>query len=367
VGAERSTPCVARATRRLTGTSGGLRFDHRMALTTDSEPARSRSDLPSAPRSADAAAAAAGRVWTAGFALGGLGLGLSLFVVWRLLLSWRVTPHAAAHDVSILGQKLSYPAANLDAVVILVLAAVGLVAVAMTILGSVRELAADRSFRRGLEATPRPLNDALVIHDERPLAFCAGLFHPRVYVSSGAVALLDEGALNAVLAHEAHHARCRDPLRLAVGRVLARALFFVPGLHELVRRQQDLAELGADESAINLAPEHRSALARAMLTFADSPGPVGIDQRRVDHLLGEAPSWRFPTLLCCAAAGVIALLGAIIVLASQLAIGSATVAPPFFSVRPCVVVLALIPAAGLMGAYVGRGVMRARRQPAHRV
>jgi bla regulator protein blaR1 len=366
VGAERITPCVARATRRLTGTSGGLRFDHRMALTTDSEPVGSRSDLPSAPRSADAAAAA-GRVWSAGFALGGLGLGLSLFVVWRLLLSWRVTPHAAAHDVSILGQKLSYPAANLDAVVILVLAAVGLVAVAMTILGSVRELAADRSFRRGLAATPRPLNDALVIHDERPLAFCAGLFHPRVYVSSGAVALLDEGALNAVLAHEAHHARCRDPLRLAVGRVLARALFFVPGLHELVRRQQDLAELGADESAINLAPEHRSALARAMLTFADSPGPVGIDQRRVDHLLGEAPSWRFPTLLCCAAAGVIALLGAVIVLASQLAIGSATLAPPFFSRQPCVVALSLIPAVGLTGAYVGRAVMRTRRQAAQSV
>lgn len=334
----------------------------------DSEPAPSRSDPPSAPRSAQAAA---GRVWTAGFALGGLGLGLSLFVVWRLLLSWRITPHAAAHDVSILGHKLSYPAANLDAVVILILAAVGLVAVAMTILGSVRELAADRAFRRGLAAAaPRTLNDALVIDDERPKAFCAGLFHPRVYVSSGAVALLDESAMDAVLAHEAHHARCRDPLRLAVGRVLARALFFVPGLSELVHRQQALAELGADESAINADAEHRSALARAMLTFADSTGPagrVGIDPRRVDHLLGEPPSWRFPTLVCCAAAGVIALLAAIIVLASQLAIGSATLAPPFFSARPCVVVLALIPALGLMGAYVGRGVVRARRQPAHRV
>jgi Zn-dependent protease with chaperone function len=339
-----------------------------MALTTDSEPAGSGSDVPSAPRSARAAAAAAGRVWTAGFALGGLGLGLSLFVVWRLLLSWRVTPHAAAHHVSILGQRLSYPAANLDAIVILVLAAVGLVAVAMTILGSVRELAADRSFRRGLAAAPRPLNNALVIDDERPQAFCAGLFHPRVYVSSGAVALLDESALDAMLAHEAHHARCRDPLRLAVGRVLAHALFFVPGLHELVRRQQALAELGADESAINLAPGHRSALARAMLTFSDSSaGPVGIDPRRVDHLLGEPPSWRFPTLLCLAASGVIALVGAIAFLVGQLAIGSATLAPPFFSRQPCVVVLSLIPAVGLTGAYVGRAVMRTRQQAAQSV
>jgi beta-lactamase regulating signal transducer with metallopeptidase domain len=342
-----------------------------MAVTMDSEPAESRPERPGAPSSPCAAAATAGRVWSAGFALGGLGLGLSLFVVSRLLLTWRVTPHAAAHEISILGQRLSYPAANLDAIVILVLAAVGLVTVAMTVLGAVRELAADRLFRRRLELTePRPLNGAWVLDDERPHAFCAGLFHPRVYVSSGAVGLLDASALDAVLAHEAHHARCHDPLRLAAGRVLGRALFFVPGLRELVRRQQALAELGADESAINAAAEHRSALARAMLTFAEASGPanpVGIDPARVDHLLGEAPRWRFPTLLCCAAAGVIALLAAIAVLAGHLAVGSATLAPPFFSRQPCVLALALIPAVGLMGAYLGRAVARARRRPAQSV
>jgi hypothetical protein len=117
--------------------------------------------------------------------------------------------------------------------------------------------------------------------------------------------LLDETALNMVLAHDAHHARRRDPLPLAVGRVLARALFFVPGLDEPVRRQQGLAQLGADETAMNAGPNNRSALARAMLTFSESSpavGSVGIDPRLVDHLLGEPPSWRFPTLLCLAAA-----------------------------------------------------------------
>jgi len=59
----------------------------------------------------------------------------------------------------------------------------------------------------------------------------------------GAVAALDDGALSAVLAHERHHARRRDPLRLATGRVLARALFFLPELRDLVNRQQALAEL----------------------------------------------------------------------------------------------------------------------------
>lgn len=316
-----------------------------------------------ASRSAPRAAAAAEHVWTAGLVLAGAGLALSVFVIARLFLTWRVGPHGASHHVSLLGQRLSYPVANLDAWIVLAMATGGLAVGAMMTWGAVRELAAARSLERRLAAQARThLKGASVIPDERPQAFCAGLVTPRVYISAGAVALLDETALHAVLAHEAHHARRRDPLRLAVGRVLARALFFVPGLGELVRRQQNLAELGADESAVDAGPDGRSALARAMLAFSEScptGGSVGIDPLRVDHLLGEPPGWRFPTLVCLAAAGAIGLVAAIAILAGQLAAGSATLAPPFLSHQPCIVVLALIPAAvGLGCARVTRAVRR---------
>jgi hypothetical protein len=325
-----------------------------MAASMNSDPAAAppgATGISSVSRSHHPAAAAAGRVWTAGLLLGALGLALSVFVVGRLFLTWHITPHAVSEHISVFGQRLSYPVANLDAWIVLALAVAGLAVVAMTVLGAVREFAVARSFERSLDALePRPLHGALVINDERPRAFCAGLLSPRLYVSSGAVALLDEIALKAVLAHEAHHARRRDPLRLAVGRVLARALFFVPGLGELVRRQQDLAELGADETAINAGPDSRSGLARAMLAFSEDSaavGSTGIDPRRVDHLLGEPPSWRFPALLCLWSAAVIGLVGAIAVLVGQVAWGSATLAPPFLSIQPCIVVLALIP--GVVG------------------
>jgi len=335
-----------------------------MAGTTNSEPAGTSPEgtsISSGSRSDHRAAAAAGRVWTAGMLLATSGLALSVFVIGRLFLTWRVTPHAASHHITLLGHRLSYPVANFDAFIVLALALAGLAVGAMTVWGAVREFAAASAFERHLAARePRPVKGAFVIDDELPQAFCAGLLTPRVYVSSGAVALLDETALDAVLAHEAHHARRRDPLRLAAGRVAARALFFMPGLGELVRRQQDLAELGADESAINAGPDGRSALARAMLTFSESSpaaGSVGIDPRRVDHLLGEPPRWRFPTLLCVAAAAAVGLIGAIAVLAGQVAAGSATLAPPFLSHQPCIVMLALIPAvAGLGCAVVARGL-----------
>jgi hypothetical protein len=254
----------------------------------------------------------------------------------------------ASHRIVILGQRLSYPVANVGAVIVLVMAAVGLAVIAITTVGAGREFRADRRFERRMgQRRLYCLKGAVIFEDPRPRAFCAGLAIPRVYMSTGAVAVLDDAALDAVLEHERHHARNRDPLRLAVGRVLCRALFFVPGYRALLRRQQSLAELSADERAITVRPANRAALARAMLKFSDadaSPGLVGIGPVRADHLLGTPPSWRFPILLCAVCGLAIALLVASAVLAGQVAVGTATLAPPFLSGQPCVVVLALIPA-----------------------
>lgn len=179
-----------------------------------------------------------------------------------------------------------------------------------------------------------------------------------MYISTGALALLDDAGLDAVFAHERHHALRRDPLRLATGRVLARALFLLPGLGELIQRHHALAELSADESAMNASPANRSGLAGAMLSFSDATVPGssgGIVPARVDYLLGESPSWRFPLVLCIGAAAITTLLLAIAVLAGQVASGAATLAPPFLSRQPCVVVLAVIPAAlGLLAMVYGR-------------
>ncbi len=95
-----------------------------------------------------------------------------------------------------------------------------------------------------------------------------------------------------------------------------------------------------------------------MLSFSDTPASVGsngIDPARVDYLLGDAPSWRFPALLCLAAASVIALLVTVAVLIGRLASGSATLALPFLSRQPCIVVLAAIPAVlGILAAAYRR-------------
>ena len=168
-----------------------------------------------------------------------------------------------------------------------------------------------------------------------------------------------------MLVHERQHARRRDPLRLAANRVLARCLFFLPALRELRRGQQLLAEVSADETAVRAAGGDRSALARAMLSLTEvreAGGSSGVDPARVDYLLGEVPSWRFPALMCTAALALLALVVMLAVLVGREAGGSATLEPPFLSAQPCVVILALIPcAAVLIAMRLGQVLRRAGR------
>jgi Zn-dependent protease with chaperone function len=306
---------------------------------------------------------AAARISRASLALGALGLAASALVVARMAATWRVAPAGASHHITVFGLRLSYPSANLAAIVILVLAAIGLIVLLSAIVAATKHAVAARRFDRTLAArVVATRGRALVFEDSRPQAFCAGLLRPRVYVSTATVAVLDPEALAAVLEHEQHHARRRDPLRLAAGRVMSRSLFFVPGLDALVRGAASLSELSADEAACGAAPANRGALARAMLAFdglsEDTP-TAGIDSARVDHLLGHGPEWPFPLALIALGVASIAVLGAVALLAGRVATGSATLELPFLSRQPCVLVLSVIPAAlALGGARYGRRMLR---------
>lgn len=163
----------------------------------------------------------------------------------------------------------------------------------------------------------------LVVEDDTPRAYCAGWWRPAIYVSTGTLGHLDRGELEAVVAHEAHHADRRDPLRLLVVKVLGEAMFFVPVLRHLRKRYAAFAEIAADEAAV-AASGGPQPLASALLRFGQTPIPgvvAGIAPERVDHLLGERPSWELPVSLL--ARGLVTVTGL-----ALLAAGTASAIPP---------------------------------------
>lgn len=244
------------------------------------------------------------------------------------------------------GIRFSYPRLNSAASILLGLALLGASAIAVGLSAALRQRRAYLRFLGQLEVIG-PLSGYPSVHviaDPRPLAFCAGYLRPRVYVSQAALDLLSAAELDAVLAHEHHHRRVRDPLRLACGRILSRALFFVPALRALFGRYADLAELHADDAAVRARPGGRAALASALLVFEASG--AGISPERVDSLLGQAVGWRRPWWLMGASIATLTSLAALTWGASQAASAQATFNVPFTSSRPCLAMLALIPLLG---------------------
>lgn len=135
-----------------------------------------------------------------------------------------------------------------------------------------------------------------VVDVSSPIAFCYGLFRPRVLVSRGLVADLTPLELEALLLHEREHVRQRDPLKVAIGRMLASGVFFVPAIGALYRRYLVEKELAADQAAI-AAQGSASSLMTAVAVFLErgtrpaaptfSTGADEVLDARVGALLGD--------------------------------------------------------------------------------
>lgn len=252
---------------------------------------------------------------------------------------------------------------GLGSLVVVGLAAAGLVVVALAGRSLARQVRGQRHFLKGvarsaeLEVGGREL---VVVDDARPEAFCAGFLRPRIYVSSAALERLSEDELEAVVAHEAHHQRSRDPLRILIATVLADALFFTPVLRRLSIRYRELAELAADEVARDA--KGTTALASALLIFGERRGEtlpvVGIAPERVDHLSGQSPRWQLPPSMFVGSLVVLIALGGLTIAAPAL-VGSGSLSPAAMLSELCMVGMVAVPVAILAGVgFLPRGRRR---------
>jgi hypothetical protein len=112
-----------------------------------------------------------------------------------------------------------------------------------------------------------------VLRSRRQGAFCVGLLRPRVVITSALLDALDPDERRAVVEHELSHARGGAPLKLMLGHLAVRTLFWVPVLRDLADRHVLLAELEADRAAI--AATSPSALAGALSQALEAPAIVG--------------------------------------------------------------------------------------------
>jgi len=111
-----------------------------------------------------------------------------------------------------------------------------------------------------------PTLGAVVLEHAQPAAYCVAGRCPTVIVTTGAMAALNSGQLNAVLAHERAHLAGRHHALKATARIGRQVLPFLPLLRAAEAHVARLAELHADDAAIRAADPR--ALATALVVLA---------------------------------------------------------------------------------------------------
>lgn len=139
--------------------------------------------------------------------------------------------------------------------------------------------------------------------EEGLYAFCHGLLHPAIVISSGLNKALSETEMEAVLLHEAAHASSRDPLRVLVSKLVTKALFYIPLVNRWQKRYLLRLEVSADRSVVSALGVQ--PLASALKTMLQAPSNakaldvaasmMNVTEERILHL--QEPHRKLPSLL----------------------------------------------------------------------
>ena len=172
-----------------------------------------------------------------------------------------------------------------------------------------------------------PALGAVVVDHPQPTAYCVAGRCPTVIVTTGAMAALDSGQLDAVLAHERAHLAGRHHALKAAARIARQVFPLLPLLRDAEAQVARLAELHADDTAIRAADP--GALASALVVLATpvqaTPAPAlaaaATDAvQRIHRLLDPAePMGRTRRQLLRASAATIALAPLLVALTPAIA------------------------------------------------
>jgi Zn-dependent protease with chaperone function len=160
------------------------------------------------------------------------------------------------------------------------LALYGLAAALLARTGAVAARAAVAARRAGprgwalAAATPRRLPGgctAQVVPSGQVAAWCGGLRHPQVVVTTGLLSLLGPAEQHAVLAHEAAHVRLGHPRILLAGAVIGRSYRWLPPARLAWDRLRRDIEAAADDEAAAAAGTGPLLSALAKVALATTP------------------------------------------------------------------------------------------------
>lgn len=163
-----------------------------------------------------------------------------------------------------------------------------------------------------------PALGAVVVPYGDPVCFCLAGANPRIVISSGALAVLDESQVEAVLSHERAHLAGRHHVLTTVATGLARALP-LPLFRDLPGQVELLVERAADERASRRCGRQEVASALQRMVHRAVPGALaatgGSLAIRMTYLTAPcAPTLKLRAVVALSAIATVTALGPVVTL-----------------------------------------------------
>lgn len=114
----------------------------------------------------------------------------------------------------------------------------------------------------------------LVVDKPSPAAFTIGLWQPCIVLSTGLLSMLDPDEERAVIYHEVHHLRHRDPLKTTMLSVFAAVMPYIPVLKHTSQQYRTVREILADNEAIERTG-NAAGIGSALLKLLRTCSPSG--------------------------------------------------------------------------------------------
>lgn len=92
----------------------------------------------------------------------------------------------------------------------------------------------------------------VLFDDPKPQAFCLGIVHPKIYISTSLIRIMNIKELEAILLHEKYHLNKNHNLFLVIFSLINNLFLFFPFINDLYKRYMVKKEIEADRSTLNI-------------------------------------------------------------------------------------------------------------------
>lgn len=119
-------------------------------------------------------------------------------------------------------------------------------------------------------------NDVIVLRENKPFAYCFGLWKTKIFITTGLIALVSRKELEIIIRHEKYHLDHKDNRILLLARLVESLFPFFPLLSDFVRIYKTERELLADQAAIQNEQDKRalSSVLKKLLQYEPPVAPA---------------------------------------------------------------------------------------------